>query len=135
MGGLRSHNRAIDAFREVRMAAKQERLEKKLNDLLKQAAKVAAEIQAEEQGRGTPHYDDIERPAHEAGERLSRMIQTGRAADVAAEQGLEAACPDCGRTCRVETKRREVQSVDGPTELTEPVAYCRRCRRSFFPST
>jgi hypothetical protein len=24
--------------------------------------------------------------------------------------------------------------MDGPIELSEPVAHCRRCRRSFFPS-
>jgi hypothetical protein len=24
--------------------------------------------------------------------------------------------------------------MDGPIELTESVAHCRRCRRSFFPS-
>jgi hypothetical protein len=24
--------------------------------------------------------------------------------------------------------------MDGPVELTETVAYCHRCRRSFFPS-
>jgi hypothetical protein len=25
--------------------------------------------------------------------------------------------------------------MDGPVELVETVAHCRRCRRSFFPST
>lgn len=117
------------------MDAKQQRLEEKLEELLKQAAKIAAEIQAEEQGPGTPHYDEIETSAHDVGQRLSRKIQSGRSADVAAEHDLEATCPDCGQACRVETKPREVQSVDGPTELLETVAYCRRCRRSFFPST
>jgi hypothetical protein len=36
---------------------------------------------------------------------------------------------------RVEIEARPVTSMDGPIELTEPVAHCRRCRRSFFPST
>jgi hypothetical protein len=27
-----------------------------------------------------------------------------------------------------------VHSMDGPVELIETVAHCRRCRRSFFPS-
>lgn len=116
------------------MDAKQKQLEERLANLLKQTAEVAAQIQAEEQGSGVPHYDEIEGPAHEMGQKLSRLIQSSRASDVAAEQDIEIACPDCGRSCRIETKRREVHSMDGPLELTEPVAYCRRCRRSFFPS-
>jgi hypothetical protein len=36
--------------------------------------------------------------------------------------------------CKVEMEVRNVHSMDGPIELTEPVAHCRRCRRSFFPS-
>jgi hypothetical protein len=34
----------------------------------------------------------------------------------------------------VEPAQRQVHSMDGPIELTESVAHCRRCRRSFFPS-
>ena len=116
------------------MDAKQAELREKLDGILKQAADVAAEIQAIEQGTGTPHYDQIEIPAHEAGQRLSRMVQASRAGEVAAEQRTECNCPECGLSCPVEVSRREVHSMDGPVELTETVAYCRRCRRSFFPS-
>ena len=118
------------------MDARQNRLQKKLEDLLKQATAVAAELQGLEQGSGTPHYDQIELPAHALGQKFSRMIQTERAREVAAA-GLavaEAACPKCGCKCRVETVQREVHSVDGPLELLETKAKCRRCRRSFFPS-
>jgi hypothetical protein len=119
---------------EDRMDAKQAHLEEKLAQLLKEASLVAAQLQAIEQGPGTPHYDQIEMPAHEVGQRLSRLIQSAQAAEVAAAQGAQAACPDCGATCGVDTKRREVHSMDGPVELVETVAHCRRCRRSFFPS-
>ena len=44
-------------------------------------------------------------------------------------------CPDCNQQCKVEIEVRNVHSMDGPIELTEPVAQCRQCRRSFFPST
>jgi hypothetical protein len=121
-------------FTEDRMDAKQAHLEEKLANLLKQASEVAAQLQAAEQGPGTPHYDQIEGAAHEAGQRLSRLIQSTRTGEVAAEQQTQVACPDCQRTCRVETKRRAVHSMDGPIELMETVAHCRRCRRSFFPS-
>lgn len=116
------------------MEAKQNQLDKKLADLLKQAAEVASQIQAQDQGPGVPHYDQIEIPAHEVGQRLSQMIQANRATDVAVEQSPQKKCPDCGKECRVEFAKRQVNSMDGPIELTEPVAHCRRCRRSFFPS-
>ncbi len=117
------------------MDAKKVELEKKLAEILKQAADVACQIQACEQGALTPHYDQIEIPAHEVGQRLSRMVQANRAGEVAAGQQTESDCPDCGRSCRVEVNKREVHSMDGLVELIETVAHCRRCRRSFFPST
>lgn len=116
------------------MDAKQAILEERLAEILRQAADVASQIQALEQGPGTPHYDQIEMPAHKVGQRLSRMVQANRAGEVAAQEGVECACPDCGQSCRVEVNKREVHSMDGPVELVEPVASCRRCRRSFFPS-
>ena len=116
------------------MEAKRVVLEEKLSDLLKQAAATAAELQVLEQGTATPHYDQIELPAHETGQRLSRMIQSSRVREVAAANLEQVACPDCHQACSVETHQREVRSMDGPVELTENVAHCRRCRRSFFPS-
>lgn len=116
------------------MDAKQDRLQKKLDDLLKQASAVAVELQGIEQGHETPHYDQIELPAHALGQRFSRMIQSERTRAVAASGLADAACPDCGRQCRVQTKSRNVHSMDGPLELLETVAKCRHCRRSFFPS-
>lgn len=116
------------------MDAKQERLQKRLEALLKQASSVATELQRIEQGEGTPHYDQIELPAHALGQRFSRMVQSERAREVAASRVADVACPDCGRKCRVATKSREVHSQDGPLELLETVAKCRHCRRSFFPS-
>lgn len=116
------------------MDAKQAQLEEKLSELLKQTACVASQLQALEQGLGTPHYDQIELPAHATGQRLSQMIQSDRAGDVAANQPPQVVCPDCGRSCRVQAISREVHSMDGIVELTETVAKCRRCRRSFFPS-
>lgn len=116
------------------MDAKRSQLESKLEFHLQQAATLVSELQAVDQGQETPHFDQIELPAHEVGQQLSRMIQTTRAREVAAENLQEAGCPDCGRKCKVDTDTRQVRSMDGPIELTENVAYCRRCRRFFFPS-
>jgi len=117
-----------------RMDAKSKLLKEKLDGLLKQAAAVASEIQSVEQVEGTPHFDDIELPAHDLGQRLSRMIQSDLACEVALVEAEQVSCPDCSRRCKVEVQRRTVNSMDGPTEIAETVAKCRHCRRSFFPS-
>jgi hypothetical protein len=117
------------------MDATAARLNEKLEHHLKEAARIAAEIQAFEQGDEVPHFDQIELPAHDTGKRLSRAIQEERAREVALKQLGRFYCPDCKKQCRVEIEPRSVTSMDGPIELTEPVAHCRRCRRSFFPST
>ena len=117
------------------MDAKQVALEQELSELLQRASEVASRLQKLEQGRGTPHYDEIESAAHEVGQRLSRMVQHTRAGDIAIEHPREAACPDCRRRCPVETVTRQVTSTDGPVDITETIACCTCCRRSFFPST
>ena len=116
------------------MDANETQLREKLEHHLKLATTIAAEIQAFEQGDGVPHFDQIELPAHALGQRFSRAIQEERARDVALKELGRVYCPDCKKQCRVEIEPREVTSVDGPIELTEPVAHCRPCRRSFFPS-
>ena len=116
------------------MDAKQAILEEKLTEILRQAAEVGAQIQAIEQGPGTPHYDQIESHAHDSGLRLSQMMQQTRAADVTAEHPLQVECPQCKKTGGVQTRSREMISEDGPVELIENVARCSRCRRDFFPS-
>jgi hypothetical protein len=116
------------------MDAKRQQLEEKLEFHLKQASSLASEIQALEQGNRVPHFDEIEIPAHELGKKLSRAIQGERAREVALQQLGKVRCPECNQQCRVEIEMRDVHSMDGPIELTEPVAHCRRCRRSFFPS-
>ena len=116
------------------MDAKEMLLKEKLDNLLAQASKAAAELQALKQGDSTPHFDDIELPAHDMGKRLSRAIQEERAREVALAGLKGTRCIDCNQLCKIEIEIRNVNSMDGPIELTEPVANCRRCRRSFFPS-
>jgi hypothetical protein len=116
------------------MDAKEKRLKENLELCLKEATRLAAEIQALEQGDEVPHFDQIELSAHSLGQRFSRGIQEERAREVALRELGRVYCPDCKKQCRVEIEPRPVTSIDGPIELTEPVAHCRRCRRSFFPS-
>jgi hypothetical protein len=82
----------------------------------------------------TPHYSTIERAAVTLGLRLSRRAQERGAREIAAMCDSEVTCPTCQSTCQVETKTRDVISIDWAGELTEAVAHCRKCRRSFFPA-
>jgi hypothetical protein len=132
--GLGSMGGRYSVWKGSRMDAKSTLLNEKLESLLKQAAAVASELQSLEQGCGTPHFDEIELPAHDLGQRFSRMIQSDRTCEVAIAEKTQIACPDCSRWCKVEVQRRTVNSMDGPIEIAEAVAKCRRCRRSFFPS-
>ena len=116
------------------MDAKQVELEAELREHLRRASEVACRLQKLEQGRGTPHCDQIESAAHDVGQKLSRMVQQERTGELAAEQSREATCPQCRNKCPVSTEARQVTSVDGPVELMESVAFCTCCRRSFFPS-
>lgn len=117
----------MDAAQEARQQ------EKKL--LLSRLAELLIEEQVE-QGvfLETPHYSVIERAAVVLGRQLSRQAQERATREVAARCEPEAACPTCQTRCPVTTSVRSVTSIDGPVEITETVAECRRCRRSFFPS-
>ena len=115
-------------------AEKQAREQRKLQ-LLEELAKLHLEEMAEAGDFDqTPHFSVIERAASGLGSRLSREIQARASREVAADCPPQALCPTCGASCKVRAKRRTVKSLDGPVELTEAVAECRRCRRSFFPS-
>lgn len=116
------------------MEARQAELKGRLAEILQEASHVACQLQKLEQGRGTPHYDQIESAAHDVGQQLSRMVQQNRAGDLSVEHPVETKCPDCRNKCPVTTKSRQVTSLDGPVELMETVAHCTTCRRSFFPS-
>lgn len=73
-----------------------------------------------------------------AGHRLGRavaQITTERLAFARAERmtGLQP-CPTCGLRCPLVHRERELETIDGPVELAEPVCHCSACRRDFFPS-
>lgn len=116
------------------MDAKLQTQQEKLKFHLQLAATIAAEIQASEQGKQTPHFDDIEKSAHVLGQQLGCLVLAQRTRDVAAEALAKAACPECHRQCAVQTTTRTIKSMDGPFEITETVAHCSACRRDFFPS-
>ena len=117
------------------MDATGESRNRKKKELLTELAEIMIEEQVEEGVfLGTPHYSVIERAAVTLGHQLSRQAQERAAREVAANCEPQAACPTCQTGCRVEISKRSLTSVSGPVELTESVAHCQKCRRSFFPS-
>jgi len=117
------------------MDASEQGRERKKRELLRELAELHLEEMAEAGDFDqTPHFGAIERTASELGKRLSREVQERAAREVAAGCPPQSACPTCGAICEVATQQRTVTGMDGPIELTESVAHCRRCRRSFFPS-
>jgi hypothetical protein len=117
------------------MDASNQAREQRKRQLLRELAELHLDEMGEAGNFGqTPHFGVIERAASGLGRQLSREIQERASREVAAGSPAQAACPTCGAFCEVATRRRTVKSLDGPVELTEAVAECRQCRRSFFPS-
>ena len=79
-------------------------------------------------------FAQIERRAHEVGQRIAAQLTAEALANAADEQASAADCPTCTTACRVTRKERLMTTLDGPLEYLEPVAYCVACRRDFFPS-
>lgn len=109
------------------------------NERKKQLLRELAQLEIEElREEGmfdrTPHYSQFERAASELGKLLSRETQQQASREVLTECSDTAVCPICQARCAVETKSREVTSIDGPLTIDEAKAYCSACRRSFFPS-
>lgn len=110
--------------------------EARIQALLMEAAELKIEgMVAEGVFLETPHYSIIETQARTLGRQLSQKAQERGAREVAAQCGVKAACPNCGKSCSVTTEKRQVASMDGSVELIETLANCSRCRRDFFPST
>ena len=78
-------------------------------------------------------FADIERAAHEVGQRVAARLAAEALAGIADEQSAFAHCPKCRNATRVTRKRRKVLTHDGPVDYLEPAAHCLACRRDFFP--
>ena len=128
---------AVVSSKDLKSAAelaKSEKLQAKLQRLLREAAEVEVELsRAEGAIQGVPHYSVIESRAHKLGQQLSRQVQRRQMNELAASHPPTAKCPGCGTRCELETRQREVNSVDGSIPLQELVGQCPCCRRSFFP--
>src|SRR6516165_11596422 len=78
-------------------------------------------------------FATIEHRAHEAGQKVARLLCEQAASKQARTADQPQPCPDCGRLCAGSIERRELLTRDGPIELEEARHECPHCRRAFFP--
>ena len=117
------------------MDAKSQARQQRIGQLLRELSELRVEEMVEAGDFAqTPHYGAIERAAVGLGKQLSREIQERASREAVTDGPAQSSCPTCGTLCDVTTWDRTVKSIDGPVALTEAVAECRQCRRSFFPS-
>jgi hypothetical protein len=101
-------------------------------------AAVVREFLAEEgllaaAGPGTQSlFAELEDAAVEVGDALTREVLQQ---ELAARGEVACQCPTCGAAgLRKKERQRSIQTRRGAVPVTEVECYCRRCRRSFFPS-
>jgi hypothetical protein len=82
-------------------------------------------------------FMEIEDEACEVADALAQEMMrllAGQQADVVSGSG-DACCPSCGREAgSADAELRSLETRRGEVGWQEPRYYCRRCRKSFFPS-
>jgi len=81
------------------------------------------------------NFDDLEAAATRAGDELAQKLME---ATLKQAMHLPAAatpkrCPDCGRALQYSKRKRTVSTIRGPVAFERDHAYCRACRKGFFP--
>lgn len=96
-------------------------------------------VTAEEFALEAMPFAQMELFGHEFGKQVAGEIQKAlveaQAARLNEQAGDRHECPQCGRECRAGTGRRTLKTLDGEVEFSEPKCFCKKCRKSFFPST
>lgn len=107
------------------------RLESKLKAMIDGLAR---EHQQEMEAAGT--LVDLEELTCQIGDMVTReLTQREVLRRAEAIDADEAECPDCGRLCpRGQPEPVVLQGLRGEVAYNQPSYFCRRCRRSFFPS-
>ncbi len=79
-------------------------------------------------------FSEIEEIGHQVGQLAAGMVdQTLKLRHTKHLADVEP-CPGCGKDCQVQQRQRSLQTRDGTVDFDEPVCYCSRCERDFFPS-
>ena len=77
-------------------------------------------------------FEALEDAAVAIGDAFTREVLKQK---LAAQSEADCHCPTCGEAgLRKQERQRSIQTRRGLVDVTEIECYCRRCRRSFFPS-
>ena len=96
---------------------------------------LAREYQKELAAAGT--LLDLEELTAEIGDEFGRQLCENELLDRARRASIagHGECPECGSLCpRGEPEPTVLQGLRGQLSFSQPSYFCRRCRRSFFPS-
>lgn len=108
-------------------------------EVIAKMQELARLISSEQYGENGPGLDltwnDIEALGHEVGKLTATEFDQAVQRQQADQLEATHVCPQCGKSCSASVKHRDLETRDGPADLSEPECYCRACERSFFPST
>jgi len=79
-------------------------------------------------------FSELEAAGHKLGRAVAQAATERLAWSRAERMTGPQPCPTCGRSCPLVRRERDLETLDGPVELAEPVCHCSACRRDFFPS-
>lgn len=85
---------------------------------------------------GSP-FEAVEVRAAEIGDEVMRevMVHQARLIKDQHQPDTDCNCPECQRPGdHKRIRKRSLQTIRGQIEISEPEYYCKKCRRSFFPS-
>lgn len=82
-------------------------------------------------------FEAAEVQAAEIGDEISRkvMVHHAHLANDQHPPDADCACPQCERPGELKRiRKRMLQTIRGQIKIPEPEYYCKKCRRSFFPT-
>ena len=79
-------------------------------------------------------FTALEAAGHRLGRAVAQMTTERLALARAQRLSGPQPCPTCGHQCPLVHRERELETIDGPMDLSEAVCHCSACRRDFFPS-
>lgn len=89
-----------------------------------------------EDNYGSP-FEAAESRSAAIGDEIARELMSHQARLINAEHPPDGGCrcPSCKQPGEIKRiRKRSLQTIRGEIEIQEPEHYCKKCRRSFFPS-
>jgi hypothetical protein len=99
------------------------------------AKKIGVDLQGVDVAGEQASFASIEEAASKIGRFVTRQVMEDLAIQQTELLDQSQPCPTCESLCRVGVRKRNLNTAEGPIDLSETVCHCSACRRDFFPST